>query len=168
MTRSISRLEKLYFRLEAQNACLAWTLEKMSSHPGVVFEIGLGQGRTYDHLRRYLPGRDIFVFDRQIKSYPDCTPDAEHLLLGDLSVTLPQAASRFAGKVILAHSDVGSFSAEGNVAISGLVSALLMPALADGAFILSDLPLAIPNALPLPLPAGAREDHYYLYRFSRK
>jgi len=38
------------------------------------------------------------VFDRQVKSYPDCTLDAEHLLLGNLPVILPQAASRFAGK----------------------------------------------------------------------
>lgn len=165
MTRSISRLEKLYFRLEAQHACLAWAFEQISDHPGVVFEIGLGLGRSFDHLRRYLPTREIFVFDREVNSYPDCRPDAQHLLIGELSLTLPQAASRFAGKVILAHSDVGSFSADGNATMSGIVSSHLTPALADGALILSDLPLSIPNARPLPLPTGARDDRYYLYRY---
>ena len=168
MTRQISRLEKLYFRLEAQNVCLAWAFEQISSHKGIVFELGLGHGRTFDHLRKNLPDREIFVFDREVDSYPDCTPDADHILLGELSETLPQAANRFAGKVILAHSDVGSFSAEGNAKMSGIVSAHLAPALADGALVLSDLPLSIPGASTLPLPKGAREDRYYIYRFSRK
>lgn len=168
MTRSISRLEKLYFRLEAQNACLAWAFGQIAGHPGVVFEIGLGLGRSFDHLKRYLPDREIFVFDREVNSYPDCRPDAEHMVLGDLSLTLPQASSRFAGQVILAHSDVGSFSAEGNATMSGIVSSFLPPALAEGALVLSDLPLSIANTRPLPLPGNAREGRYYLYRYSQK
>ena len=68
MTKSISRLEKLYFRLEAQNACLGWAFTQIAGKPGIVFEIGLGLGRSFDHLRRYLPGREIFAFDRQVDS----------------------------------------------------------------------------------------------------
>ena len=168
MTKSISRLEKLYFRLEAQNACLAWAFTQIADKPGIVFEIGLGLGRSFDHLRCYLPGREIFAFDRQVDSYPDCTPEQDHLRLGELAETLPEASNRFAGKVILAHSDVGSFSAEGNAKMSGIVSAYLPGALADGAIILSDLPLSIKNATPLSLPPGAREGRYYIYRFARK
>lgn len=168
MARSISRLEKLYFRLEAQNACFAWAFDQIADLPGVVFEIGLGHGRTFDHLQRYMPDREIFAFDREVNSYPDCTPDPDHLLKGDLSDTLPDAARRFAGQVVLAHSDVGSFSAESNSRMSSLVSSGLAPALAEGALIMSDLPLTIPNTVALPLPAGAREDRYYLYRHSRR
>ena len=171
MARPISRLEKLYFRLQAQHACLAWAFNEIANHPGVVFEIGLGKGRTYDHLRRHLPDREILVFDREVSSDPDWAPDEKHLFLGDLSVTLPQAAKEFESRVVMAHSDVGSpgpFSSYGNTTMSGLVSTHLAPALADGAIILSDLPLVMPNALALPLPAGARENHYFLYRYSRK
>ncbi|MGB7262415.1 MAG: class I SAM-dependent methyltransferase [Albidovulum sp.] len=167
MARTISRLEKLYFRLEAQHACFAWAFEQIAQVPGVVFEIGLGHGRSFDHLQRYLPGRKIYAFDRAVNSYPDCTPDVDQQILGDLTDTLPQAAQRFAGQVALAHSDVGSFSAESNAQMSGLVSSNLAPALADRALILSDLPLTIPNTVALPLPAGARDDRYYLYRHSR-
>ena len=51
--------------------------------------------------------------------------------------------------------------------MSSIISNGLPGALADGAIILSDLPLTIKNAAPLPLPPGARADRYYLYRFSR-
>ena len=162
----VSRLQKLHFRLEAQVACLAWAFGEIENRPGIVFELGLGHGRTFDHLRKNLPAREIYVFDRQADSYPDCTPDMDHIILGELSRTLPAAASRFAGKVILAHSDVGSFSAEHNKTMSSIVSASLAAALADGALILSDLPLVIPDTTRLPLPAGAREDRYFIYRFS--
>jgi hypothetical protein len=167
MTKLTSRLEKLYYRLEAQCACLNWAFGQIAGLPGIVFELGLGHGRTFDHFRRYLPGRDIYVFDRQVDSYPECTPDPDQMLIGDLSDTLPRAALRFSKQVILAHSDVGSFSSEHNSAMSAVVSAYLPSALMDGALILSDLPLSIPNAARLPLPPGAREDRYFIYRFRR-
>jgi hypothetical protein len=168
MTKRISRLEKLLFRMEAQVACLAWAFQDIAERPGIVFEMGLGHGRTFHHLRQYLPDRDIHVFDREVNSYPDCTPAPGRIILGELATTLPAAAARFAGQVVLAHSDVGSFAPEHNTMMAGLVSAQLAPALAEGALILSDLPLAVPGATRLPLPAGAREDRYYIYRFLRR
>lgn len=163
----ISRLEKLLFRMEAQVACLAWAFAQIEGRSGLVFELGLGHGRTFSHLRQYLPGRDIYVFDREVNSYPDCTPEPDRIILGELSDTLPVAAQRFGGRVMLAHTDVGSFSAEHNARMAGLVSAHLAPALADGALILSDLPLDVPDTTRLPLPPGAREDRYYIYRYHR-
>ena len=149
-------------------ACLAWAFQEISGTPGLVFEMGLGHGRTFSHLRRYLPDRDIYVFDRAVNSYPDCTPEADRISLGELETTLPAAAARFAGQVALAHSDVGSFSQEHNTNMAGLVSAHLEPALTEGALILSDLPITVPGTTRLPLPPGARDDRYYVYRFSRR
>lgn len=162
--RRSSRLEKLLYRLEAQHACLAWAFEHIKDRPGVVFELGLGHGRTFDHLRRHLPGRQIIVFERKVDSYLDCTPDPSQLILGELAETLPEAARLFEGQAILAHSDVGSFEPEHNSRMSGIVSRHLGPALAPGAVILSDLPLSIPGAHSVSLPPGAREDRYYIYR----
>ena len=38
--------------------------QQMPLSDGPVIELGLGNGRTYDHLRERLPGRRIIAFDR--------------------------------------------------------------------------------------------------------
>lgn len=160
----LTRLEKTLFRLEAQYACIGWALAQISGRPGVVFELGLGLGRTFHHLRHHLPDRRILVFEREVRSYPDCTPDADQLMLGDLGETLPAAARQFERQVILVNSDVGTFAPEHNAALAGLVGAHLPRALAPGGLVMSDLPLDLEGADTLDLPAGARQDSYYLYR----
>jgi hypothetical protein len=45
-----------------------------------------------------------------------------------------------------------------------IVSAELPPALAPGGLVLSDLPLTLADAEQLSLPAGARQDRYFIYR----
>jgi len=161
---ALTRLEKLLYRLEAQRAVLAWAFEQIAGRNGVVFELGLGKGRTFDHLRRHLPERQIWVFERDVDAIPDCRPDPAYLIEGDMALTLPAAAQRFRGQVVLAHSDVGSFDHERNIAMAKLVSAELPPALAPGGLVLSDLPLDLGGAQRLPLPAGARQDRYFIYR----
>ena len=160
----LSRLEVLYYRLEAQHACLRWAFDDISNRPGIVFEMGLGHGRTFDHLRRNLPGRDIYVFDREVDCFPDCVPADDRIFLGQLAETLPGAASRRAGQGAHAPADKGSYDPEKNRRMSALVSAGLPPAIAPGGLILSDLPLDIPAFERLPLPAGAREGRYHIYR----
>lgn len=160
----LTRLDKLRLRLEAQNACLGWAFEKIATTPGIVFELGLGHGRTYDHLRTYLPERDIYVFDREIDCYEDCTPPADRMFLGNIDETLRAAAARFPNKAILIHSDMGSYTEAHNSAMSALLDRRLPATLAPGAIVVSDLPLAMAGATALPLPAGAREGRYFLYR----
>lgn len=159
-----TRLERLLFRLEAQHRSLNWAISEIADTPGPVFELGLGHGRTYDHLRRHLPGRDIFVFDREIDCFPDCTPDAGHLVLGKLSDTLPEARFRFAGKAVLVNSDVGTYDEALNAEMATVVSRALPALLAPGAIVLSDLPLEMPRARSLPLPPGVRSERYFIYR----
>ena len=117
--QDLSRLDKLFYRLEAQHICLRWAFEQIAGLPGVVFEMGLGHGRTYDHLRRNLPERDIYVFDREVDCIPDCTPPDDRLFLGDIGETLIAAARRFPGQVILAHADMGSYSEAHNTGDGG-------------------------------------------------
>lgn len=163
-TSNLSRLEKTLFRLEAQHACLAYAFDAIGARPGPVVELGLGLGRTFDHLRRHLPGREIFVFDRVNKAYPDCQPDPEHLILGEIDETLPPLASRIAGTVVLANADLGSFDRESNRAVAAMSARLLPPLMAPGGLIMSDLPLELAGFETVPLPPGAREGRYYLYR----
>ncbi|MDF2995332.1 MAG: hypothetical protein K0R27_969 [Xanthobacteraceae bacterium] len=160
----LSRLEKTLFRLEAQRACLAWAFEEIADRPGFVLELGLGLGRTYDHLRRHLPGRDILVFDRVNVAHADCQPTADQLVLGEIEETLPALHDRIAGRVVLANSDLGSFDRESNLAVAAMSARLLPPVMAPRGIIMSDLPLELDDFDEVPLPPGAREGRYYLYR----
>src|SRR5262245_53254583 len=159
-----TRLEKLLFRLEAQRLCLEWAFKEIEHLPGIVFEMGLGHGRTYDHLRTFLPERDIYVLDREVDSFDDCVPPADRLLLGDIEETLVAAAERFGRTVILAHADLGSYTEAHNLAVAAKVSRSLAPVLAPSAIVISDLPLELADASQLALPDGAREGRYFLYR----
>jgi hypothetical protein len=160
----LTRLERLLFRLEAQHACLTWAFREIENLPGIVFEMGLGHGRTYDHLRTRLPAREIHVFDREIDCFPDCRPPDDRLFLGEIGDSLVMAGNRFAGQVILAHADMGSYEDSDNLAMRTLLGRLLPAVLAPGAIVLSDLPLELSGARQLPCPAGAREDSYFVYR----
>ena len=85
----MSRLDSAIRRLEAQRACLDRAAELLDGVPGHVFELGLGNGRTYDHLRERFPSREIFVFEMKISAHPSCIPDDDHLFLGDVLDRLP-------------------------------------------------------------------------------
>lgn len=163
----LTRLEKTLYRLEAQHACLQWAFEQIAGRDGIVFEIGLGLGRTFNHMRHHLGDREIFAFERVVNAYPDCMPDDEHLIMGEIAETLPAASAKFKGQVVLGHSDIGSFDKENNRIMAGLISKHLPAALAPGAIIMSDLPLDMPGCEALALPPGAREDRYYLYQHGK-
>jgi hypothetical protein len=160
----VSRLERLLFRLEAQHKSLDWAFREIQGLAGPVFELGLGHGRTYDHMRRHLPGRDIYVFDREIDCFADCRPDDAHLVLGQLAETLPAARKRFGGQAILVNSDVGTYDEAYNVAVAEIVSRHLPPLLAPHAIVLSDLPLTLPAMDAVRAPPGVRDDRYFIYR----
>ncbi len=158
----MSRLDSFIRRLEAQRACLDFAACAISDRPGVIFELGLGNGRTFDHLRDKLPGRAIYVFERKVAAHPDCVPSAEHLFEGDIDRTLPAAVERFRGQVCLVHSDIGSGDPALNAQIAAFLCRTLPPALAPGALVLSDQDFSIPGTRPLPLPAGVKPGRYYL------
>ena len=90
----MSRLDSFIRRLKAQRACLDMAAELIADVDGPVLELGLGNGRTYDHLREILPDRDVYAFDRRIAAHPACIPDEAHMFLGDLHDTLPGALKR--------------------------------------------------------------------------
>src|SRR5271169_6835349 len=119
----MSRLDSFIRRLEAQRACLELAATVVRGLDGPALELGLGNGRTYDHLRELCPGRQIYVCERQVAAHPDCVPPAEFLLLGDMRDTLRAARERLEGRVALAHLDPAS----GNVAASRALAVELVP-----------------------------------------
>ncbi|HEX2477637.1 MAG TPA: class I SAM-dependent methyltransferase [Geminicoccaceae bacterium] len=164
----MSRLDSFIRRLEAQRACLGHAVAQIRGLPGPVLELGLGNGRTYDHLRELLPGREIFVFEREVNAHPDCIPDPAHLILGDVRTTLPQAHRCLPGLAALAHTDVGTGDAAQNAELATWLSAALPPLLAPGAWVVSDQPLRAPDLVAQSAPAGIDPERYFLYNHRAK
>ncbi|MBT3703555.1 MAG: hypothetical protein HOE62_20925 [Alphaproteobacteria bacterium] len=160
----MSRLDSAIRRLEAQRDCLALAADMIKSVTGPVLELGLGNGRTYDHLRAILPDREIFVFDRQFAAHPDCLPDEAHAFLGDFSDTLPSALDRTGDLAALAHCDTGSGD---KAATSAQAATLVDPVnklVCSGGAIVSDQEFSCPDWIAVELPQGVVSGRYFIYR----
>ena len=161
----MSRLDSFIRRLEAQRACLDYAARLVAGLPGPLLELGLGNGRTYDHLRTLFPDRDIWVCERRVAAHPDCIPPPERLLLGDMRDSLRSAgAAALGGRVVLAHLDPGAGDPAATAALAGELWPLLAPLLRPGAVLVSEPPVAAPTLTALPLPAGIAPGRYHLYR----
>ena len=160
----MSRLDSFIRRLEAQRACLNHAAELVRDIDGVVLELGLGNGRTYDHLRELFPDRDIYVCERRVAAHPDCVPPPERLVLGEMRETLPALHGRLGGRVVLAHFDVGTGDAAANLALAAELTPLIGPLLRAGAMLVADPRIEAPGLLALPLPGGIAPGRYHLYR----
>ena len=160
----MSRLDSFIRRLEAQRACLDHAAALIADLQGAVLELGLGNGRTYDHLRELFPARDILVCERRVAAHPDCVPPPERLILGDMRETLPAAGEQLAGKVALAHLDVGTGDAAANRALAAELTPLVLPLLCSGGVLVSDPPHDNPELEAVPLPDGVASGRYHLYR----
>ena len=159
----MSRLDSFIRRLEAQRACLNRAAELIAGVKGVVLELGLGNGRTYDHLRELFPERDIYVCERQVAAHPDCIPPTDRLLLGDMFETLP-AANFLTGRVALAHFDAGTGDEAANLELAAGLGPLIVPLLCPGGILATQQEMDHPNLIAMPLPDGVAEGRYHLYR----
>jgi len=160
----MSRLDSAIRRLKAQRTCLEHAVGLIRGVPGPVVELGLGNGRTYDHLRQILPDREIFALDRQVDAHPDCVPDPAHLLLGDFADTLPTALARVGARAALIHADTGTGEAARNARLAAWLTPHLVALAAPGGIILSDQALVALAPQALELPEGVPLGRYYLYR----
>lgn len=162
-----TRLDRAIRRLEAQRTCLDWAIREIEGLPGPVLELGLGNGRSFDHLRAHLPGREIYVFERNPQAHPASTPAADHLIVGTLEETLPAAQKRFAGKVAFLHSDIGTGDDDRNKNFAAWLGPQIIPLLRPGAIVASDQKLAAFEDFRVPPPPGVEEGRYFLYRLKR-
>ena len=163
----LTRLDKAIRRLKAQRTCLDWAVAEIADIPGSVLELGLGNGRTFDHLRARMPERDIYVFERNPQAHPASTPAADRLIVGNLEDTLAASRARFAGRAALVHSDIGTGDDARNQRLAAWLGPEIRPFLAPGAVVASDQELAALAAFRTPPPQGVQADRYYLYRLPR-
>lgn len=159
----MSRLDSFIRRLEAQRALLNWAAAELSRQPGLALELGLGNGRTYDHLREKLPGWKIIAFDRQNNANPRSVPPAGHLLLGEFAAILPEFAQSHPKAAKLIHCDAGLGDPEANAKQVAMLSQWVPPLAAPGALVLSDQQLSHPELQLQPLPVPIPPNRYFVY-----
>lgn len=159
----MSRLDSFIRRMTAQRALLDWAAAEVAGRPGLVLEIGLGNGRTFDHLREKLPGRAIYAFDRADHAHPASKPAGEWLVLGEFADSLPAFAQAHPAEAVLVHYDAGLGDAEANRQQVALMSRLLPGLAMAGAILLSDQPLEHPALLPRQPPVDIPKQRYFIY-----
>ena len=160
----MSRLDVFINRMVSQRACQNHAAALTAQMPGPVFELGLGNGRTYHHMREILTGRDIYVFERAVASHPDSTPADDMLILGDVHDTLPAALGRFGPTASLIHADLGGHNLEKNDAFARAISPLVEPLLAAGGLMVSSDRMYFDALDEIPLPEDAIEGRCFIYR----
>ncbi|WP_243373819.1 class I SAM-dependent methyltransferase [Microvirga solisilvae] len=160
----MTRLDSVIRRLTAQRDLLDWATREIDAH-GLVLEVGLGNGRTYDHLRSRLPNREIYAFERALAAHPDCIPPEKYLMMGDVFETLPMFTERFgAGSVALAHVDIGTGDEEANRQLAKRLSPLLENLLQRGGLLVADRAFDLPNCTDISSQTNVAEGRYFVYR----
>jgi len=150
----MSRLDSFIRRLTAQRDILNAIIDLVEEVEGPVLEFGLGNGRTYDHLREHFPDRRIIAFDWEIRSYSASTPPAENMVTGNIRDT----GQAFLGiNAALAHADIGT----GHDEIDA-VTLTWLPQLMAGVLTTTASPSAacrwnIPSFCPCLCPAASRK-----------
>ncbi len=163
-----SLLQRMIERLVTQRACLDLAAELVARLTGPVVELGLGKARTYDHLCRLFPHRDILVFDREIHAPPAYVPDPAYLYLGDFRDTVREAVEQLHAKVVLLHADIGSTNRERDRQLVDELAPLIDELMCDHGVVVSDREMQRPRWERLSLPATAGAWNYYMYRTRKR
>ena len=163
----MSRLDSAIRRLEAQRRCLDWACDGIAGRDGLVLELGLGNGRTYDHLRDRIGAERIYVFDRTLACHPNSRPDPKWFFQGEIAETVPAFAKTVTDEIILVHLDLGAGEAAETAANLRDVGTALIRLIAPGGIVVADQPLeALETAADfrmLPLPTGIPKNRYFIY-----
>lgn len=157
----MSRLDSFIRRLSAQRDILNAVADEVRAIDGPVLELGLGNGRTFDHLRELFQDRRIVAFDRAANAYGPSMPSADNLILGEIKDT----ARTFVGaNASLAHADIGTGYEDKDAVTLTWLPQIMAGVLASGGLAVSGLPLDHPDLQALPLPSTVKEGRYFIYR----
>ncbi|MBF9194836.1 class I SAM-dependent methyltransferase [Microvirga terrestris] len=160
----MTRLDSVIRRLTAQRDLLNWAAQEISP-TGFVLELGLGNGRTYDHLRTKMPGREIYAFERSPAAHPDCYPPEGYLIVGDIFETLPAFIKRLGhGAAALVHTDIGTGDEEANRQLALRLSPLLDSLLQPGGLLIADRAFEMPSCTDISSRTNVPEGRYFVYR----
>ena len=157
----MSRLESMRRRLTAQIDGINWAADQILGINGDILEMGLGNGRSYDHLRQQIGGRRIWVIDRVLNPHPSCVPPDHDFLQGEAEDMLKKLAQDGA-KIALGHYDFGFGDKAKDVAEAARLSAMIKDVMVPGGALVSGQPLA--GFEQVRGPQTVAPDRYYFYR----
>ena len=157
----MSRLDSMLRRFTAQRDGVNWAAQAGADLDGDVLDMGLGNGRTYDHLREILPGRRIWVMDRVLQCHPSCVPPEEDFLQGEAEPMLIKLAEH-GQSIALAHYDFGMGIKDDDVAESARLSPLIAAVMKPGGLLVSGQPLL--GFDQIQGPETIAPDRYLFYR----
>ena len=157
-----SQLDRMIARFTAQRDHLEAAAIAIHDVPGPVLEIGLGKGRTYDHLRLLFANRDIYAFDGSVHAPPSRVPDADHLFVGDFRETLATASERLPAPAALAHADFGSEDRDRDARQAEWLGPLIGRLMAPNGVVISDRALAVDGWTAIDRPQGSWT--YFMWR----
>ena len=160
----MSRLDTFIQRMQAQRACIDEVATQSVGMDGLILELGLGNGRTYDHLRQRFAGRPIYVFDREVAAHPDCVPPPEMLRLGDFRQTVPAFRELHRGSALFVNADVGNADRSASVRLANDLAPALREILAPRAWLACDQPIDCAGLEHLDMPDGDFDGYYHFYR----
>ncbi len=132
--------------------------------PGPVIEFGLGNGRTYDHLRERLAGRRIIVFERVVRANHRSVPPPEDLVLGEIETTAPAFAAQSGATAALLHADLGNGIAAADIELQGWLPDTACALVREGGLVISSTLLPHAALKSEPLPSEVPEGRYFVYR----
>jgi len=158
----MSRLDSFIRRLSAQRDILNHVHGDLDlPAEGPIMEIGLGNGRTFNHLRELFPDRRIVAFDRAMGAHASSVPEEGNLVLGEID----QTAKEWVGiGAALVHADIGTGYDEKDAVTLTWLPQIVSGMLAKGGIAISGLPLPEPSLDPLSVPDTVPTDRYFLYR----
>jgi hypothetical protein len=155
----MTRLDSFIRRMTAQRDILDQICAEVAKIEGPVLELGLGNGRTFHHLRERLPGRRIVAFDRALAAHSSSIPETENLVLGEIRET----ARKFIGiEAALVHADIGTGYGDRDAVTATWLPDLIASLLRVGGFAVSGTPLDHPLLQRLPAPTSEPADRYFL------
>ncbi|SMP03075.1 class I SAM-dependent methyltransferase [Shimia sagamensis] len=157
----MSRLNSMMRRLAAQAEGLEWGATMVDSLEGDFLDMGLGNGRTYDHIREIAPDRRIWVIDRALNCHPSCVPPKEDFLQGEAEEMLKKMATD-GTKVAMAHYDFGFGDKAKDVAEAARLSAFIKEIMLAGGVLVSGQPLV--GFEQVRGPTTVAPERYYFYR----
>jgi hypothetical protein len=158
----MSRLDAFINRMSAQRDILNHVAQDLDlPEGGPVLEIGLGNGRTYSHLRQLFPERRIVAFDRAMNAHRSSVPESRDLVLGEINETGPAFAN---GDAALVHADIGSGYPDHDAITLSWLPDLVVDMLGSEGIAVSGLPLVHPRLEELPRLPTVSEGRYFLYR----
>jgi len=157
----MSRLDSMLRRFAAQRDGLNWAAEQTAGLTGDALDLGLGNGRTYDHMREIMPERRIWVVDRVLQCHPSCTPPDADFLQGEAEPMLQRLINTGA-QIVMAHYDFGFGIKEKDVAEAARLSPLIARVMQPGGMIVSGQPLV--GFEQITGPDSIAPDRYLFYR----